>query len=162
LRQMKKNMLTRVSSLLGSNSRGVGMVEVLIALALLGLVAAAFLNGLSTSLNAVVISDEGSTAIALAQGQMEYVKSQEYSDVAGWSYTVTTSPPSYSTDPQWAEDPTPLSSDYSGYCIRAESEQVDGTTSEDEGIRKITVTVYHNESCTGDAVFTLKDYKVKL
>ncbi len=132
----------------------------LIALAILGLVAAAFLNGLSTSLNAVVISDEGSTALALAQGQMEYVKSQEYSDVAGWAYTVTTSSHSYSTDPPWEEDPPPLSSDYSGYCIRAESEQIDGTTSEDEGIRNITITVYHNEGCTGDVVFTLEDYKV--
>ena len=159
---MKKSMLTRISSLLGSNSRGVGRVEVLIALAILGLVAAAFLNGLSTSLNAVVISDKGSTALALAQGQMEYVKSQEYSDVAGWAYTVSTSSHSYSTDPQWEEDPPPLSSDYSGYCLRAESGQIDVTTSEDEGIRNITITVYHNEDCTGDVVFILEDYKVKL
>ena len=156
---MKKSMLTRITSFLGSNSRGVGFVEVLIALAILGLVAAAFLNGLSTSLNTVVISDEGSTVLALAQGQMEYVKSQEYSEVDSWTYMVTTTSHSYSTDPQWGEDPPPLSSDYSGYCIKAEAGQTDGTTSEDD-IRKITITVYHSDDCTGDVVFTLEDYKV--
>ncbi len=138
------------------------MVEVIIALAILGLVAAAFLNGLSTSLNAVVISDEGSTALALSQGQMEYVKSQEYSEVAGWSYTVTTSSHSYSIDPQWEEDPPPLSSDYNGYCVRAESGQIDGTPTEADGIRKITITLYRSIDCTGDAVFILEDYKVDL
>ena len=155
-------MLTRVFSFVGSNSRGVGFVEVLIALAILGLVAAAFLNGLSTSLNAVVISDEGSTALALAQGQMEYVQSQEYSEVPGWSYTVTTTSPSYSPNPEWEEPPLPLSSDYSGYCLRAESGQIDGTTTEADGIRKITITLYHSIDCTGDVVFTLVDYKVAL
>ena len=137
------------------NQRGVGFIEVIIALAILGIVAVVFLGGLTTSLKTVFISDESSTALALAQSQMEYVKSQEYSGVDGWAYTLTTSSYSYSTDPQWPDDPPPLSSDYSGYCVKAEAEEIDTV------IRNITITVYHNENCTGDIVFTLEDYKVE-
>ena len=165
-------MLTRVSSLLDSNSRGVGLVEVIIALAILGLVAAAFLNGLSTSLNAVVISDKGSTALALAQGQMEYVKGEDYS-TSTWSYTVTTSGRNPIASPSWWDPPNNkpqlLSNDYAGYCaeVKAEDFDADGDGStevpgEDEGIRNITVTVYYNNDCTGDVVLTLEDYKVEL
>jgi len=137
------------------NQRGTGFIEVLIALAILGIVAVVFLGGLGISLKTVFISDESSTALALAQSQMEYVKSQEYSGVDGWAYTLTTSSHSYSPDPQWPEDPSPLSSDYGGYCAEVKAEEID------TDIRKITISVYHNENCTGDIVFTLEDYKVR-
>ena len=139
------------------NQRGTGFIEVIIALAILGIVAVVFLGGLGTSLKTVFISDESSTALALAQSQMEYVKSQEYSGVDGWAYTLTTSSYSYSPDddPSWPEGPSLLSSDYSGYCVKAEAEEIDTV------IRNITITVYHNENCTGDIVFTLEDYKVE-
>lgn len=137
---MKKIILARISSLLGSNSRGVGFIEVLIALALLGLVAAAFLNGLSTSLNAVVISDEGSTALALAQGQMEYVKSQDYDE---------------STDPghpQYFENPdiTPA-----GYTVEISAIRLDP---DEDGLQQVTIIIRHQ----GNEVFTLADYLVDL
>jgi len=153
--------MAKIIKIFTGNSRGIGLIEVLIALAILGVVAVAFLSGLSTSLKAVFIADERSTAVALAQSQMEYVKSENYSAISGWAYTVTISTHSYSTDPQWPEDPPPLSSDYSGYCVKAESGQIDGATAEADGIRKITITVYHNEDCAGEEVLTLKDYKVK-
>ena len=60
--------------------RGVGLIEVLIALAILGLVAAAFLSGLATATKAVFIADERTTAESLARSQMEYVKNQGYKD----------------------------------------------------------------------------------
>jgi len=117
-------------------------------------------------LKAVIISDERSTAQTLAQSQMEYVKSQDYSSVNAWSYTLThnttTAPGGWPSDWDWvwdADSPS-LSEDYAGYCVKVEAGQVDEGTGEDEGIRKITITVYHNEDCTGDEVFTLEDYKV--
>ncbi len=140
---MKKRVLTRVSSFLGSNSKGVGLVEVIIALAILGLVAAAFLNGLSTSLNAVVISDEGSTALALAQGKMEYVKSLPYEEGASPSY----------------EQPDEPSSDYPGYTISVAAPPIDpetGNPADDMGIQKITITIKFQNN----EIFTLEDYKV--
>ena len=60
------------------NERGISLIEVLIALAILGLVAVAFLSGLVTASRAIIIADERTTAESLARSQMEYVKSQEY------------------------------------------------------------------------------------
>ena len=159
------------------NQRGVGFIEVLIALAILGIVAVVFLGGLTTSLKAVFISDENSTALALAQSQMEYVKSKKPYSTTAWSYTVTTStrnssnPPGSPPDNGWWDpgnnEPPLLSNDYAGYCaeVKAEDFDVDDNGSievpgDDEGIRRITITVYHNEDCTGEVVFTLEDYKV--
>lgn len=130
-------------------SKGVGLVEVIVALAILGLVAAAFLNGLSTSLNAVVISDEGSTVLALAQGQMEYVKSLPYEEGASPSYEKTDEP----------------SLDYPGYTVSIDAPPIDPDTGnplanpdDDMGIQKITITI----KIQSDEIFILEDYKVDL
>lgn len=58
--------MNKITKAFRSNSKGVGLIEVIIALAILGIVAVAFLGGLSTSLKAVFISDERSTAQSLA------------------------------------------------------------------------------------------------
>jgi len=60
------------------NEKGISLIEVLIALAILGLVAAAFLSGLATASRALIIADERTTAESLARSQMEYVKNQPY------------------------------------------------------------------------------------
>lgn len=62
------------------NERGMTLIEVLIALAILGLVAVAFLSGLTTASRALLIADERTTAESLARSQMEYVKSQGYQE----------------------------------------------------------------------------------
>lgn len=62
------------------NERGMTLIEVLIALAILGLVAVAFLSGLTTVSRALLIADERTTAESLARSQMEYVKSQGYQE----------------------------------------------------------------------------------
>ena len=62
------------------NQKGISLIEVIIALAILGVIAVAFLGGLMTSLKAVSIADERSTAQSLSQSQMEYVKSLNYTD----------------------------------------------------------------------------------
>ena len=141
---MKKSLLMRVTSFLGSNSRGLGLVEVIVALAILGLISAAFLNGLSTSLNAVVISDEGSTAIALAQGQMEYVKSQEYDDIS---------------DPlQYSENTSLTPADYTVEISASRLDPEDDGFANDDGLQQITIIIRRQ----GNEVFTLVDYLVKL
>jgi len=60
------------------NEKGISLIEVLIALAILGLVAAAFLSGLATASMSLLIADERTTAESLARSQMEYVKNQDY------------------------------------------------------------------------------------
>ena len=138
-------MLTRLSSLLGSNSGGMGLVEVIVALGILGLISAAFLNGLSTSLNAVVISDEGSTAIAMAQGQMEYVKSQDYDE---------------STDPghpQYVENPDITPAGYTAEISASRLDPEGDGFANDDGLQQITIIIRRQDN----EVFTLVDYLVK-
>jgi len=158
--------LKKLYKTLQNNSEGMTLIEVIIALAILGLVAVTFLVGLSTALKATSLADERATAQSLAQSQMEYVKSQNYSSVNAWSYTVSTSERNSSNPPlPWwdpaNDEPPLLSNDYAGYCVKVESGQVDAGTGEDEGIRKITVTVYHSEQVDEDEkVLTLEDYKM--
>jgi prepilin-type N-terminal cleavage/methylation domain-containing protein len=76
------------------NEKGFGIVEVLIAIALLAIISIAFFNALSTTSKALFTTDERATAESLAKSQMEYVKNQLFSA----SYT-----------------PEPISSEYEGY-----------------------------------------------
>jgi len=146
--KMKEMRLTnKVIRAFTGSSRGFSLIEVIIALAILGIIAVAFLSGLSTSLKAVLISDERSTAQALAQGQMEYVKSQDYDEI--------TEPPQYSENPSLTPD---------GYTVDISAERLypeGGSTDDDDGLQKITITIYHSEVVDEDEkVFTLEDYKV--
>ncbi|MBE9482951.1 MAG: type II secretion system protein, partial [Chloroflexi bacterium] len=60
------------------NEKGFSLVEVLVALALLGIIGAAFLGGIATASKAILIADKRTTAESLARSQMEYVKEQPY------------------------------------------------------------------------------------
>lgn len=131
------------------NSKGVGLIEVLIALAILGIVAVAFLGGLATALHATFITDERSVAQSLATSQMEYVKNQGYS-AGSWSYTVTTSGSSSPDGPSWFDPSHALPSNCDGYSVEVNATELDSE------LQKITVTVRHQ----GNEVLTLEDYKV--
>ena len=65
------------------NEKGFTLIEVIIGLALLGVVAVAFLGALSTASAAVFINDERATAESLARSQMEYAKNQLYITAPG-------------------------------------------------------------------------------
>ena len=152
--------MDKIAKAFRGNSKGVSAIEVIIALAILGIIAVAFLGGLFTALKATSIVDERSVAQSLAQSQMEYVKSQGYSSDVDWSYALThdttDEPVGWPSDWVWVwgEDNPPLSEEYAGYCVHAQEEEIEAD------LRRITVTVYHNEDCAGDEVFTLEDYKV--
>ena len=136
--------MDKVREVLRGDSSGIGFIEVIIALAILGIIAAAFLSGLITSLKAVAISDERSVAVALAQGQMEYVKGLEYDDI--------TDPP----HPQYIENQTLTPA---GYTVVISAERLDPEGDgfdNDDGIQQISITVSHQ----GSEVFTLEDYKI--
>ncbi len=62
--------------------KGIGLIETLIGLALLGIIGVAFLNGLTTTSRAVMISQEKVAAESLAKSQVEHIKSQNYIPVA--------------------------------------------------------------------------------
>ncbi len=61
--------------------RGIGLIETVVALAILGLIGVAFLNGLSTASRAVAMNQEKVIAESLAKSQLEHIKSQGYISV---------------------------------------------------------------------------------
>jgi len=139
--------MAKITKIFTGNSKGISLIEVVIALAILGIVAVAFLGGLSTALNATAIADERSTAQTLAQSQMEYVKSLPYEKGASPSYEQTDMP----------------SPGYPGYTVSVDAPPIDPDTGnplanpgDDMGIQRITITIKHH----GNEVFTLEDYKV--
>ena len=115
------------------NEKGFSLLEVLMALGLMGIIAVAFLIGIASSSRAVLLADEKTTAESLARSQMEYVKEVDY--VPG---AIT-----YGTDPDLAPLPD-------GFEVGTLVNELAG------GLQKITVTIDYN---TG-VVTTLEGYKV--
>ena len=77
--KMKKLRLSsQVRRAFQGSSRGFTLIEVLVAIALIGIVAVGILSALSTISTTLVVADERTTAESLARRQMEYVKSQGY------------------------------------------------------------------------------------
>ena len=62
------------------DQKGFTLIEVVIAIALMGIIAVAILTALGTIYKAIVIADERTTALSLARSQMEYAKNQTYID----------------------------------------------------------------------------------
>jgi type II secretory pathway pseudopilin PulG len=122
----------------GGKESGVGLLETLVALALLGIIAASFLGGLATASKAAFTADERATAESLARSQVEYVKGLDY------VYDAM----------EYSPAPIPGGEDYSNYSVTISAEPLH---SPDEGIQKITVTIKHHDK----EVFTLESYKVK-
>jgi len=131
-----------ISSLrdLSAGESGVTLIEILISLAIMGMILFTFVDSLGTAARASFIIDERSTANSLAKRQMEYIKDQEYDGV--------NNPPQYDV----------LTSLPSSYSINVSSTRIDseGDGPDDDGIQKIVVTVSHADKI----VITLEDYKV--
>jgi len=153
--------------------KGFTAIEVIVALALLGIIAVAFLGGLATASKAIFIADERTTAESLARSQMEYVKSCEYK-----AYVPPPPPLLYTKDGEESSthpgyfiwiDAFPIHPDTGAllinpdtgeFLLNPETPDPDDFYS-DEDIQKIIVTVKHGtEAETAKEVITLEDYKV--
>ena len=113
------------------DQRGLGLVETLVAVALLGTSVVAFAAGLSAGSIAVGEQDNAGVAQGLAQSQMEDTKSAAFSPGAG-SYPTLAAPAGYSVSVGGSEGP--------------------GT---DADLQKITVTVFRD----GQSVLAVTGYK---
>ena len=132
VRTKRASTLTGLKRAVMDGQDGVGLVEVLVAVAILGVTLVAFLTAISTGSLGVATTEERVTAENLARSQLEYTKSQAY----------LTAPASYAT----VTPPT-------GYVISADASSI---PEGDSAIQKIIVIV----SRDGETLLTVEDYKV--
>jgi prepilin-type N-terminal cleavage/methylation domain-containing protein len=149
------------------SSRGFTIIEVLIALAILGMVAVAFLSALATASTALILADERTTAESLTRAQLEYVKS--------WAY-IPTAPEAvyYDAKITWLipdyYDVKGLGKDgYVSYPVINYSDESDdiigvawdsascSAAADDTGLQIVTVIIYHG----GTRVLTTTAYKAE-
>ncbi len=132
------------------SSRGFSMIEVVIAIALIGVIAVAILSALSTASMALIIADERATAESLARSQLESIKNENYIDY---------SKPDHGDYVVIEEYPyiievfvQPIDPETGEHYLYIEEE---GAFEGDDGIQKITVIVSRDDK----VVVTLEGYK---
>jgi prepilin-type N-terminal cleavage/methylation domain-containing protein len=118
---------------------GQTLIEVLIALAIFGVVAVAFLTALTTTSVALIVADQKTTAESLARSELEYIRNSPYAD------TYDDNGDGWLTDTAvWVfKIPT-------GYSL-----QILTGPAERAGMQQITVKVYQK----GELVLTTVTYK---
>jgi prepilin-type N-terminal cleavage/methylation domain-containing protein len=148
------------------SQKGQTLIEVLIAVALLGMLATAFLGGLFAALKADIIADERAVCQSLSQSHLEFVKSQAWSTKptevgVNFTYTVTSSGISGSPagqEPSWFNSVPLIPERYHGYSLQVEINNIKGESDEKITLRQITVEVYR----IGEPKLTLEGYKAKI
>lgn len=124
---------SRIKRILQGHSKGLTLVELVIAMALMGIIVVALLGGLSNAIMALHFADVQATAESLARSEMEYAK-QSYESGTG-NYTDTGRP------------------GYEGYAVSVGFWFLD----EEEELLEITVTVSHGDK----EVVTLTGYRAQ-
>jgi prepilin-type N-terminal cleavage/methylation domain-containing protein len=146
-RRMKRVKLnSQVKKTFQGSSRGFVLLEVLIAIAILGIIAVTFLGALSTTSKTVIVADERTTAESLARRQIEDVKNQIYNSapdggVATYS-KIANIPAGYSI---WSIASTTstvvISANIVGIPWDSQNNRAAG---QDAGLQKIALVIEHN------------------
>lgn len=154
--QVRKTFLGR--------SRGFTLIEVLIAIALLGTIAIAVLSGLATASAALILADRRATAESLARSQMEFVENQGYINATSPAWQVTYQrlpgipPTGYSIcSVNWTTNQTANCGSTSDMSIIAVA--WNSTTNlpaiTESGLQKIKLVIKYND----EEIITLEGYK---
>ncbi|MBA7599185.1 hypothetical protein ES703_06212 [subsurface metagenome] len=131
------------------NQKGMGLVEVLIAVIIFGAIAVSLFIALNVSHRTTFSVNRQTTAESLTRAEMEYIKSCDYDDV--------------NNPPQYGDPNSRIPPEHSGYFMTLTAVPIDPVThealppGEDMGIQKVTVEVYHDN----ELVVTTEGYKVK-
>ncbi len=150
------------------NEKGFALIEVVIAMAIMGIVAAGFLAALSTASKTVILADERTTAESLARSQMEYDKKQFYIGAPDYIpgpppsegeaiYLAIDDPPTNYTI--WGVDRynVPVENVIYGVPWNSQTNQpVTTVIDTDAGIQRIKLIIKHHDK----EIITLEDYKV--
>ena len=100
-----------------NDEKGFSLIEVTIAIALMGIVGIGLLGGLTNASRGTFIADEQAAAESLARSQIEHINTLNYAT----TYT-----------------PAPIPPEYTNYSATI------NTTALDSGLQRIRVTIYHN------------------
>ncbi|OGO42024.1 MAG: hypothetical protein A2137_00680 [Chloroflexi bacterium RBG_16_58_8] len=119
-----------------NKQKGSAMIEVLVSLAILGVLAVTFLSGLATAAKTTVSNDERATAESLVRSQIEYIESSAYQPYPG-AYPVN---PMLTLPGGWQIPPSPVG------LVHAT----------DDGIQQVTVSAQRQ----GNTVLSMTIYKV--
>jgi prepilin-type N-terminal cleavage/methylation domain-containing protein len=123
-----------------NRQQGFSLLEVIISIALLGIVGVGLFSGLGIASKSLITTDERETAKNIAEMQMEYLKYQPYSN----TYT-----------------PRDITSDYPGYSVVTDgsgfltAQTIPNRTG--GNLQKLTITVQHGAK----TILTLVGYKVR-
>lgn len=126
---------------------GIGLVETLAAVAILGTAGVAFVLSLSTGTIAVREGEQEAIAQSLARAQLEYIKNYPYQPAAA------TYPYVYNFDEKYNPNPITLPQGYEISVTVSSIPQAGG----DPNIQKIRVTISREE----EELLTIETYKVK-
>jgi prepilin-type N-terminal cleavage/methylation domain-containing protein len=134
LRKMEKLILnSQVRKAFQGSSRGFTLIEVVLAIAFVGIITIAFLSALSTASTVLIITDDRATAESLARSQMEDIKSQP--DLPGLG-----------------DLPLPPQYEEAGYSAVLEADSLRA------GLQKITIRIYRHD----EELVALVGYKLFL
>jgi type II secretion system protein I len=125
--------------------RGMTLIEVLVALAILSATAIPFLSATEIFNDRATLIQERATAENMAKSQLESVSIQDYDDA--------NDPPQYQK----------LTGTSAGYYIDLSAVRLDPKndgTGTDDGIQKITVKIYKGSDANGRLLLTLEGYKL--
>lgn len=133
--------MKRLIKLINKKEQGLTLIEVILALMILGIVASFLYGGIFVTQRGAQQYDTSAFAESLARNQMEYTKKQPY------QYGTQYAPAVYEN---FTIDPDELE----GYTISATGIPL---SNPDNNIQKLTVTV---TPPAGSGVLVLQDYKV--
>ncbi len=120
-------------------NKGYSLAEILVALALLGIIVVGFLGGLASFSRTLLMTDIRQMAKNLAEAQLEYIRSLPYSIAY--------------------EPSRDINEAYPNFKIKTQDGQILGENieSRDSNIQKLTVVVQYR----GKPIFSLAGYKEK-
>lgn len=94
--QMANNRNRRAIKPYRRGERGIALIEVIVSLALLGIIATGFLSGTAVTSNTRVVADEHASAKMLAESIMDGIKKQEFA--ASYNSTIPDEFPGFSAN----------------------------------------------------------------
>ena len=123
-----------------SNEQGVTLIEILIAIFILGVVGVGFASSMGTGLMADKVADERTIAESLARTQLESIKRAPYNGTSPYGYAkITGIPAGYDIN----------------IAVNLINPNIAGNSATDLGIQKIRVTVFRGSN----QILQLETYK---